>query len=98
MTGKKEFFKKNFDFLWACVRARGFNASGDPEHSIPVQRGGYHIQVFVVIPEQVLDAAVGIVFCGKAVELKFLKLGSLGIHLQGNILKALYRENTAGAG
>ena len=32
---------------------------------------------------------IGIVFCGMAVELKFLKLGSLGIHLQGNILKAL---------
>ena len=50
VTGKKEFFKKIFVSLWACVRARRFNASGDPEHSIPVQSGGYHIQVFIVVP------------------------------------------------
>jgi len=90
VTGKKEFFKKIFDSLWACVRARGFNASGDPEHSIPVQRGGYHIQVFVVVPEQVLDAAVGIVFCGKTLDFNPLLTSQFSNQKRQNISLRLY--------
>ena len=41
------------------------------------------------MPKQVLNAPIGIIFCGKTLKLQFLKFGTFCINVHGNILKAL---------